>query len=386
MFLTSYWTLQTTWRENINFRGEHLLLGDFNIHINDQDTISFMDTLDSFALENHIDFSTHNLDNILDLVISNSASNITGKAEQGKLFSDHYVILFDLSTSNRTTSTKEISYRKIKDINKEELQTDIYESDIHNRKLDTDVETLTNICNDTLIRIINIHAPVKIKKVSNRRRLPWFTDEIAAAIRLRRRLEKCWKRDKTSNEKYEQFHKQQRTVSNLMDSAECKFFLNKIIKNKSNYKEVYNVCNQLLGRNKDLPLPPNCTNKEQADRFNTFFIDKITKIRHGLKNKIQELGRPPSFVTDTLNVTTEKLDKFTIVTPEHVECIIKQVPPKSCESDPIPMDLLRDILPSVLNIIMDITNGSLQQGVFPECVQRILGETTSKEGKSGLSG
>ena len=361
--------------ENINFRGEHLLLGDFNIHINDkehQDTISFMDMLDSFALENHIDFLTHKLDNTLDLVISNSASNIIGKAEQGKLFSNHYVILFDLCTSNRITSTKEISYRKIKDINKEELQTDIYGSDIHNRKLDTDVETLTNIYNNTLRRLINIHAPVKIKKVSNKRRLPWFTDEIAAAIRLRRRLEKHWKRDKTSNEKYEQFHKQWRTVSNLMDLAECKFFLNKIIKNKSNYKEVYNVCNQLLGRNKDLPLPPNCTNKELADRFNTFFIDKITKIRHGLENKIQELGRPPSFVTDTLNVTTEKLDKFTIVTLEHVECIIKQVPLKSCESDPIPMDLLRDILPSVLNIIMDITSGSLQQGVFPDAFTEFL--------------
>ena len=47
--------------ENINFRGEHLLIGDFNIHMNNkehQDTITFMDTLDTFALGNHIDFPT----------------------------------------------------------------------------------------------------------------------------------------------------------------------------------------------------------------------------------------------------------------------------------------------------------------------------------------
>ena len=199
---------------------------------NIRDTISFMDTLDSFALENHIDFPTHKLDNTLDLVISNSASNIIGKAEQGELFSDHYVILFDLCLLNGITRTKEISYRKIKNINTEELQTDIYVSNIHNRKPDTDVETLTNMYNDTLRRLINIHAPIKTKKVSKRRRLPWFTDEIAAAIRLRRRLEKCWKRDKTSKEKYEQFHKQRRIVSNLMDLAERTFFLNKIIENK----------------------------------------------------------------------------------------------------------------------------------------------------------
>ena len=355
--------------ENINFKGEHLLIGDFNIHMNNkehQDTITFMDMLDTFALGNHIDFPTHKLDNTLDLVISNSASNIIGKAEQGELFSDHYVVLFNLCISNAISSTREISYRKIKSINIEELQTDIYVSDIHTRKPDMDVETLTDIYNDTLKRLINIHAPVKTKKISNRRRLPWFTDEIAEAIRCRRRLEKCWKKDKTSNEKYEQFHKQRRTVSNLMDSAERKFFFNKIIENKSNYKEVYNVCNQLLGRDKDSPLPPNGTNKELADRFNIFFTDKITKIRHGLENKIQELGRPPNFVADTLNVKIEILEKFTKVTPEHVECIIKQVPPKSCESDPIPTNLLRDILPSVLNIITDIINSSLQQGVFPD--------------------
>ena len=197
--------------ENINFKGEHLLIGDFNIHMNNkehQDTITFMDMLDTFALGNHIDFSTHKLDNTLDLVISNSASNIIGKAEQGELFSDHYVVLFNLSISNAISSTREISYRKIKSINIEELQTDIYVSDIHTRKPDMDVETLTNIYNDALKRLINIHAPVKTKKISNRRRLPWFTDEIAEAIRCRRRLERCWKKDKTSNEKYEQFHKQ----------------------------------------------------------------------------------------------------------------------------------------------------------------------------------
>ena len=91
-----------------------------------------------------------------------------------------------------------------------------------------------------------------------------------------------------------------------------------------------------------------------------------------MENKIQELGRPPNFVADTPNVTTEKLDMFTIVTPEHVEGIIKQVPPKSCESDPIPMNLLRNILPSVLNIITDIINGSLQQGVFPDAFKESL--------------
>ena len=37
---------------------------------------------------------------------------------------------------------------------------------------------------------------------------------------------------------------------------------------------------------------------------------------------------------------------------------------KSCEIDPIPMKLLKEILPSVIEPITKIVNTSLQQGIF----------------------
>ena len=40
---------------NINAPGEHVLLGGLNIHVNkkdDQDTITLLDTLESFGLQN----------------------------------------------------------------------------------------------------------------------------------------------------------------------------------------------------------------------------------------------------------------------------------------------------------------------------------------------
>ena len=47
----------------------------------------------------------------------------------------------------------------------------------------------------------------------------------------------------------------------------------------------------LLGRTKDSPLPPGITNKDLADRFNNYFIDKIVKIHTDLIGKHQHL--PP---------------------------------------------------------------------------------------------
>ena len=73
-----------------------------------------------------------------------------------------------------------------------------------------------------------------------------------------------------------------------MDSAERRFFLDKIIENKANYKEVYKICNQLLGRNKDLPLPPDRSDVKLNKNFNKFFINKINKIRQHLNIIINE--------------------------------------------------------------------------------------------------
>ena len=131
------------------------------------------------------------------------------------------------------------------------------------------------------------NIPCKIRKISNKRKLPWFNEKSAAEIRLRRRLENRWRKNRTSDN-YINFYHQRRNVSNLMDSAGRRFFLDKIIENKANYKEVCKICNQLLGRNTDLPLPPDGSNVQLAEDFTKFLINKINKIRQHLNTIINE--------------------------------------------------------------------------------------------------
>ena len=50
-----------------------ILMGDFNIHVGDEDDaeeITFLDTIEALGLEQLVDESTHRSDNILDLVVS----------------------------------------------------------------------------------------------------------------------------------------------------------------------------------------------------------------------------------------------------------------------------------------------------------------------------
>ena len=53
-------------------------MGDFNYHINkqlDEDASNFMESMSSMGLVQHVEFGTHESDNILDLVFTESSSD-----------------------------------------------------------------------------------------------------------------------------------------------------------------------------------------------------------------------------------------------------------------------------------------------------------------------
>ena len=152
-----------------------------------------------------------------------------------------------------------------------------------------------NYLNKMIQTILDKHAPIRSHKCSNYPMVPWFNDDIAGAIRLRRQLERNWYRDISNVDAFTLFHCQCCLVSNLLDKAEQEFFLTSIRENSLNYKHIYDICSRLLGKTKDTPLPPGYTNKELADRVNNYFIDKIIKICTDLTGKHQHL--PPNVDT-----------------------------------------------------------------------------------------
>ena len=59
--------------------GNILILGDFNIHVNnkdDPDAKVFSDMMEALGLNQHINFSTHRSDNTLDLVFTEAISSL----------------------------------------------------------------------------------------------------------------------------------------------------------------------------------------------------------------------------------------------------------------------------------------------------------------------
>ena len=147
-------------------------------------------------------------------------------------------------------------------------------------------------------------------------------------------------------------------------------FLTFITENPSNYKHIYEICDHLLGRSKDSPLPPGIPNKDLAVRFNNYFIQKISNVCTDLIEKHQHL--PPN-AERPASPGTQVLSDFQPVTRPKLQKIIQSTPNKNCDLDPVPTSLLKQILPSIIALIADIINSSLRVGIFPESFKRALG-------------
>ena len=132
--------------------------------------------------------------------------------------------------------------------------------------------------------------------------------------------------------------------------------------------------------NTSLPLPPRFSDNELADHFNTFFTSKISKIRLGSKDC--RTGSPDKF--DVNDQTPPCMDHVEALSQEEVENIINTSPSKSCETDPIPTTLLKEILLSVIIIFSEIINKLLTSGIFPESIKEALVKPLLKKVKLDL--
>ena len=141
-------------------------------------------------------------------------------------------------------------YRKLKNIVRENFQKDISES-----VEQLDLENLgpaecLHAYNNIMQRVLDKHAPIKTKKISsNKKRVPWFNSEISTAIRDRRRAVRIWYNNTNDPSLFMDFYCARRAISNLIDKAEKGYYHDILFENRHNSKEVFRICNSLLGRN-----------------------------------------------------------------------------------------------------------------------------------------
>ena len=90
----------------------------------------------------------------------------------------------------------------------------------------------------------------------------------------------------------------------------------------------------LLRHKGKVKLPSHHSKEELAEKFNNFSISKITKIRDDLDSFSTTMTTDNQIASTTAE--SEHKHGFTPATKREICEIISALPPKSCDSDPIP--------------------------------------------------
>ena len=347
--------------------GKHLIVGDFNFRINDpsdHNAAKFLALIEQFNLTQHISIPTHIAGNTLDLVLTREELSVNEIQTDSSVNSDHSAVLFTVSCSAPGVAQKTITYRKWKSADVTSIQADI--ADAFKDFTCQDVSVGLQVYNDTLADIADKHAPEKSRLVTVRPDKSWYTAELSKEKRLRRKLERKYKRTRSSVDKCT-LQAQRNKYNRLLSDTKRDYFNAKITSAQSS-KELYNVCNKLLNREQTSVLPTHDCAESLANKFVEYFNDKIEQIRNNLNSSLNK--STDQVLSNDKLFTGVPFDNFTVVSEDDVKKIISSSPTKSCALDPVPTWLLKQCQEQLVPVLTCIINASLSCADFPRELKR----------------
>ena len=189
------------WIPNITMQYKNtIILGDFNIHINDRmdaNASIFQDIMAATGLSQWVDFPSHKLGNTLDLVFTKCSSNIVvSSCTQGPLWSDHFAVEMSLNIPKVPLKCQELQYWEIKSIDAKLFGKAI---DIQSLLNIDDFEELVSKFSGNLESTLDGMAPLKMKMVTQCPPKAWFNDGITKQKQVVRNREHVFKKYKSKS-------------------------------------------------------------------------------------------------------------------------------------------------------------------------------------------
>ena len=342
-----------------------------NIHVNDPNNsfaADFIDLNESLGFLQQITVPTHTAGNTLDLVFTRESfmpTNIivyNGIMDEG--LSDHYLIQSSFIVKPKVDKGPiYFTYRPVKSID-----TDTFYMDLKNNSTSYAQSPSTNLNLEVQNLFENInccldkHAPVITKSKSISSKL--FTNtEIKLARREKRKCERKFLKTLSPIDKAQLQIARKRLIQTVK-RGERDFYQKKFATSKGDTRATYQIINHLLHKNQVKILPDIDHKQTLANKFATFFTEKIHKLIEEIENETSLTPHRSEFgLCDSRCLS---LSTFTAVNGTYLQELIKKTNNKFSSVDNIPSILLNGIQETLFDNILHIVNLSLTQGIFPE--------------------
>ena len=351
---------------------QFIIIGDLNIHFD----IEFeslpkhcLAILCERGLKQLIEGPTQDAGHTLDVIISPDNDTIINNFSiLDKQISDHNFLKCELNLHKIPKLKKEVSSRNIKSIDLKQFGSDI-KLKLSETVTKDSVEHFYDVC----LSVMDKHAPLKSRKVTERAKSPWFTPKVKEIKKQRRQAERKFRKTGLQIHKDIFIHLKNKSNS-IVDIAKSTYYKVKFQCVKS-CKELYSLKNELFGKTNEPSLPCNTNKSELPELFSSFFSSKVIGIRNSLDNV------PVSQNSDVVFDGTV-LDSFVPVTETEVKEVILSFPPKFCELDVLPTSLFKACIDDVITYITTFINQSLSLGCVPSSFKQAIVKPLLK--KAGL--
>ena len=140
---------------------------------------------------------------------------------------------------------------------------------------------LRNLCEGYMSAIkstLDIHAPLKEKKLTKTSKYPWFDPDAHRIKHERRIVERHWIRTPKGSDRRHYSHVNTCYKRHIFKSK-GKYIVEQINANATNSKNLFKTLNGLIKGRKENPLPVAGSHEELANKFAHFFTNKIDTIQ-----------------------------------------------------------------------------------------------------------
>ena len=249
-----------------------------------------------------------------------------------ELVSDCKWILFNINFPVQQQIRKERKVCNWNEVDKLKFFDELELDDLLDPERDHELNELIGEYENRLKATVEKVVPEKKLKAKIKDRKPWFKSDLVDLKQNVRHRERIWCKYH-ENHHWQAFKDLRKKYQQALKRAKRSFIRNGIDSCKMDTKQLYKLVNSLTGNKNENPLPQGFRDKDQADEFANFFVEKIENIRSNLDNF--PLYEPTGTEVKQCFDTFRKLQKEEIIE------IIKSLKTKSCELDAIPTEFLK---------------------------------------------
>ena len=341
-----------------------LILGDLNLHVDipsSPPAAELLHLLDSLQLTQHVHVPTHDRGHTLDLVISKPGL-VSNLLVYDMGVSDHRVISMELPCPFPHTKPKrQIHFRNIKNINPDAIAPDLH---LLSSATPSSATEAVDLYNTTLSRLLDLHAPVKIRSVTFTSSSPWFTSELRKLKTAGRAMER---RAITSGLTVHRqaYREHRKAYTKALRDARSNFYSNIINNSPGNSKQLFTTINNIL---KPQSTDHSATTVDQCNNILDSFRTKVNNIRSALSHS----STPTTPTVTTQLGLFQPLCYLATITQQDVEDIIHKMKPSTCSLDPFPTALVKTHISAISPLITIAINHSLQTGIVPAALKTAI--------------